>query len=146
MVVRSRPRRSSITNSKWTHRDQLNTVKKSSICTGTQNNFILCENIAINDIVALFGGWFPINRFNPPTFLCLSQASTWIFNVICRIVLCSVSLVKMRGDCSFCWYWWNLLKSSQWWLYLEALWTFGSVASSLNEIRKGSQTMEYYIS
>ena len=22
-------------------------------------------------------------------------------------LLCSVSSVKMRGDCSFCWYWWN---------------------------------------
>jgi hypothetical protein len=25
------------------------------------------------------------------------------------VFLCSVSSVKMKGDCSFCWYWWN------WW-------------------------------
>ena len=43
-------------------------------------------------------GWDPINWYNPATFLCLSQARTWISNVICR----SVSSVKMRDDCSFC--------------------------------------------
>jgi len=31
-----------------------------------------------------YKGWDPINRFNPATFLCLSQASTWISNVICH--------------------------------------------------------------
>jgi hypothetical protein len=30
---------------------------------------------------------------SPPLFLCLSQGRTLISN--------------MRGDCSFCWYWWN---------------------------------------
>ena len=29
-------------------------------------------------------GWNPINRFNHATFLCLSQAKTWISNVVCR--------------------------------------------------------------
>ena len=29
-------------------------------------------------------GWDPINQFNPATCLCLSQAKTWISNVICR--------------------------------------------------------------
>ena len=28
-------------------------------------------------------GWDPINWFNPVTFLCLFQARTWIYNVIC---------------------------------------------------------------
>ena len=28
------------------------------------------------------------------------------------VFLCSVSSVKMRGDCSFCWYWWNWWQSS----------------------------------
>ena len=52
-------------------------------------------------------GWDPINRFNPVTLLCLSQARTWISNIICLgLILCSV---QTRGDCSFCWYWWN------WW-------------------------------
>jgi hypothetical protein len=31
------------------------------------------------------------------------------------ILLCSMSSVKMRGDCSFCWYWWN------WWSSLFKL-------------------------
>jgi hypothetical protein len=29
-------------------------------------------------------GWDSINRFNCATFLCLSQARTWIFNVMCH--------------------------------------------------------------
>ena len=36
-------------------------------------------------------------------WLCLSKARTWISNVICR------GLFNFQwGDCSFCWYWWNL--------------------------------------
>ena len=54
-------------------------------------------------------GWNPINWFNPTTYVCLSQAGTWISNVICRgLFLCSLISVKMRGDFLFC-YWWN------WW-------------------------------
>ena len=49
-------------------------------------------------------GWVPINRFNPTTFLCLSQARTWC--VICH-GLFYVHLFEVRGDCWFCWYWWN---------------------------------------
>ena len=33
-------------------------------------------------------GWDTINRFNPATFLCLSQARTWISNIICRGLFC----------------------------------------------------------
>ena len=29
-------------------------------------------------------GWDPINRFDPTTLLCLSQAWTWISNIICH--------------------------------------------------------------
>ena len=36
--------------------------------------------------------WEPINQFNPATYLCLSQARTWISIVICcGLFLCSVS-------------------------------------------------------
>jgi hypothetical protein len=35
--------------------------------------------------------------------LCLSQHRTWI---MCH-GLSWVQWVQMRGDCSFCWYWWN---------------------------------------
>ena len=48
-------------------------------------------------------------------FLYLSQTRTWPSNVICHGLLCSASSVKMRDDCSFCWYWWN------WWLSLFKL-------------------------
>jgi len=61
-------------------------------------------------------GWNPINWFNPATLLSLSQARTWIFNIICRCFLCVCVCVcvcvqsdKMRGICSFCRYWCN------WW-------------------------------
>jgi hypothetical protein len=50
--------------------------------------------------------WDPINRFNLAICLCMSQCQTWISNVICR-VLCYVQWVEVRGDCSFCWYWWT---------------------------------------
>ena len=52
-------------------------------------------------------GWDTINRFNPATFLCLSYIRTWISNIMSLSFLCSVSSVKMRGDCLFCWHWWN---------------------------------------
>ena len=53
--------------------------------------------------VDVYYGLDPINRFNSTTFLCLSQARTWISSNICILcsLLCSVSSVKMRGDCSF---------------------------------------------
>ena len=117
--------------------DQLNTVKKSSICTGTQNNFILCENITINDIVALLWGWYPIDRFNPSTFVCLSQASTWVSTAY--VVLLCVQWVQLR---------WEvivhvvdiggveLIKKFAVMTLTWVLWTLGSVASSLNEICK----------
>jgi len=40
------------------------------------------------------GGGNPINRFNPTTFLCLSQARSWIYNIICHGLFC-VQWVKM---------------------------------------------------
>ena len=46
-----------------------------------------------------------INPFNPATSVCLSQVRTRISNVICcGLILCSI---EIKGDCSFCWYWWN---------------------------------------
>jgi hypothetical protein len=32
--------------------------------------------------------WDSINRFNPATFLCFSQARIWICSVICRGLSC----------------------------------------------------------
>jgi hypothetical protein len=66
--------------------------------------------IAVGDLVIKKGCWDPICMFNPATFfvpvpsqnLDFQRHMSWSF-------LCSVSTVKMRGDCSFCWYWWN------WW-------------------------------
>ena len=47
--------------------------------------FIICLYELPLDIKLSRGeGWNAINRFNPTTFLCLSQASTRISNVICR--------------------------------------------------------------
>jgi len=36
----------------------------------------------------------------------LSQTRTWNSNIICSGLFC-VQWVKVRGDCSFCWYWLN---------------------------------------
>ena len=46
--------------------------------------------------------WDPINRFNPATLVSISQTRTWVSNVICRGPF--LYSVKMRGDCSFCYY------------------------------------------
>jgi hypothetical protein len=76
----------------------------------------------------------PLNDWHRHIFLCLSQCrswipvlkrgrlvtpisgltspyvcayyNTWILDVICCGLFCG-HWVKMRGDCSFCWYWWN---------------------------------------
>ena len=50
--------------------------------------------------------WEPINQFNPATCLCLSQTRTWIPNVIGHDFMC-VHWGMVRGDCAFCWHWWN---------------------------------------
>ena len=62
--------------------------------------------------IQLWGGegWYPINQFNPATFLCLLEAKTWISNVIC-CGLCYVQWFEVRGHCLFCWYWWNCWSS-----------------------------------
>jgi len=44
-------------------------------------------------------GWDPINRFNPAIFLCISHVK-WC-DLFC------VQWMKMRGACSYYWYWWN---------------------------------------
>ena len=42
----------------------------------------------------------------------LSQAMTWISNVICRgLLIFYIQWTKVRGDCSLCWYCWNCLPS-----------------------------------
>ena len=41
----------------------------------------------------------------PTTFQCLTQARTWISNVICHDLFC-VQWFEVR-DCSFCWYLWS---------------------------------------
>ena len=45
---------------------------------------------------------FPLSGLTPPHVLCLSQARTWISNVICRVFF------MFNGESwLFCWYWWN---------------------------------------
>jgi hypothetical protein len=50
--------------------------------------------------------WVPINLFNTATCLRLSEASAWMSKVICRGPF-NVQWVMVRGDRSFCWYWWD---------------------------------------
>jgi len=58
--------------------------------------------IAIGDPVIKRGGaGIPFTSLTPP-YLYLSQARIWISKVICHGILCSMSSVKMRGDCLFC--------------------------------------------
>ena len=53
-----------------------------------------------------FQGWDLINQVNPAFFVCMLHVRTWISNVICRSLFC-VQWVKVRGDSTLCWYWWN---------------------------------------
>jgi hypothetical protein len=62
----------------------------------------ICIAVAVGDPVIKMGGWDPINRFNPATFVYLSLAIAWISNVICRGFF--VLSEKVGG--SFC-YWLN---------------------------------------
>ena len=49
--------------------------------------------------------WDPVNRFNPPL---LAPVPSQDLN--CQLHMSwSLCSVKLRGGCSFCWYWWN------WW-------------------------------
>ena len=50
--------------------------------------------------------WDPINWFNPTTFVYLSQARTWVSNVICHTFCNSfcIQWFEMKGGCLFCWY------------------------------------------
>jgi len=66
------------------------------ICAGFLSVVLRC--IAVGDPVIKRGGWDPINRFNPATFVCLSHVWTSISSITCRGLLCSLSSVKMRGD------------------------------------------------
>ena len=71
-----------------------------NICIlSSQTKVSLVDQIKILIKLSRGEDWDPINQFDPVTFLCLSHARTWIFNVRCRgLFLCSLSSVKMRGD------------------------------------------------
>ena len=51
---------------------------------------------------------YPINWFNPTTFLCLFEAGTLISNVMSWLLI----FHELSDDCSFCWYWYNCWLSS----------------------------------
>ena len=49
---------------------------------------------------------------NSATFLCLSQTRSAfltpnVFVFLCFVVVIVFLWFEVRGDCSFCWYWWN---------------------------------------
>ena len=52
----------------------------------------------------------PITGLTPVTFLYPFQTRSWILNVIYRVFF-SVQWFEVRGDYSFCWYWWNCWSS-----------------------------------
>jgi hypothetical protein len=65
-------------------------------------------SIVVADHVIMKGrlGSHYINQFKPVTFLCLSQARTWISIGICHgLFLCS--MIRGKDGCLFFWYWWN---------------------------------------
>jgi hypothetical protein len=49
---------------------------------------------------------FHILIFSSKTLQPNEQSKTWISNIKLCGLFC-VELLKMRGGCSFCWYWWN---------------------------------------
>jgi len=83
--------------------------RRYTVCASktTQVFYLLLKNVLLLTIQLSRGECrYRINRFNITTFLCLSQTTTLISNIICH-VLFGLQWVKVRGDCSFCWHWWN---------------------------------------
>ena len=98
-------------NAKWMRNPRSSALKW--ICPGffTVYLFLYCRWRSISRRE----GWDPINWFNSAIFLCLSQARTWISNVVC----CGLFLMlnDLRWDAiAFCLSWWNC-----WWLFILAI-------------------------
>ena len=50
--------------------------------------------------------WSTMPLISTKECLCLFQASTWI-STLHVLVFIVVSDFEVKGDCLFCWYWWN---------------------------------------
>ena len=88
----------------------LNFLKEIKRCKHWTNKIINTSiNIKISCFVAhtiWFFYWFN-DALNSAIFFCLFQTKSWISNVTWRTRSFLVYRERMRGDCSFCWYWWN---------------------------------------
>ena len=58
----------------------------NNLCTFFYHLFIYVFPLEI--LLSREEGWDPTNQFYPTKFLCLSQARTWIWNIICRGFFC----------------------------------------------------------
>ena len=67
----------------------------------------------LHAVTYIYLHWVMVNCNHPLSDLdnmCLSPVRTWLSNIICCGLFCA-QWVKMRGNCSFCWYWWSRLPS-----------------------------------
>ena len=69
------------------------------ICSGFFFSFLFwfISVLPLNFQLSRGEGWDPIKRFNPATYVCLSQASTWMFDVICSVPF----MIKIGGERRF---------------------------------------------
>ena len=80
----------------------------------------------------------PLTGLIPPNVCSCSKLGPGFPTSYVVVFLCSATSVKIRGDCSFCWYWWN------WWSSLFKLsfhndviiYLSGSVGSFLTNLYK----------
>ena len=88
----------------------LELAKKQRMNTGIRKSiFCVIMTSEVHSLLWYLGvfslyreGWNTIYWLNAATFLYLSPDRMWISNIICH-----VQWFEFRGDCLFCWYWWN---------------------------------------
>jgi hypothetical protein len=97
--------------------------------------FCVCSVIAVVPI-SWGEGWDHINKSNPDTYLCLSQARTWISNVILRfILLCSINWGESWYLVRLVIYWWTCWWVFCWkWRALVIHWFFRATSNILKHL------------
>ena len=63
--------------------------------------------IAVEGSVVEKGGWDPISQFHPAYLCACLRPGTGIPPWYIVVVFIYVRWVQVRGESSFCWYWWN---------------------------------------
>lgn len=87
-------------------------ILRSNTCYQTkQKTNKLQHKIGKTNILSRGEGWDPSNRFDPIIYICLSQATTCILNVRCRVHCFFLIFNDLRLEVTVRLYWWNCCTS-----------------------------------